>query len=210
VRSVALACSLAAILAISAFGQVTTATKKYTTTADFNLGTIFNLDTSTPDQLQISAVTTTFNVMWVAHAGEDTISKVDTTNGRELARYKTWFTGSGPYPTHLGNPYAGGAPSRTAVDSEGNVYVANRHFDGRSPVVIKILSNTFIDRNGNGTADTSSDANNNGTISGAELLPLVDADLDGVIDPNEIQDERRLGDSAAKLRGQCTRPLSVD
>jgi hypothetical protein len=179
----------AVLFAFPASAQVTAGSKKYTTTADFNLGTSFNVSTA-GNQVQLSAVVTTFNIMWIANAGEDTVSKVDTTTGKELARYKIWFTGSPGYGTHLGNPYAGAAPSRTAVDSDGNVYVGNRHFDGRAPVLLKILSSGFIDRNGNTVADTSNDANNNGVIEPGEMLPLVDTNANGVIDPSEIRDER--------------------
>jgi hypothetical protein len=178
-----------ALAAAPVIAQVTAASKKYTTTADFNLGTAFNVDT-TGDQVDLAAVVTTFDIMWIANAGEDTVSKVDTVTGRELARYRIWFTGTGAYPAHLGNPYAGAAPSRTAVDSDGNVYVGNRHFDGRAPVLLKILSTGFVDRNGNGVEDTSTDTNNNGTIEPAEMLPLVDTNGNAIIDVSEIQDER--------------------
>jgi hypothetical protein len=169
--------------------QVNAATKKYTTTVDFNAGTAFNVDTS-GNQVDLADVITTFPVLWVANAGEDTVSRVDTTTGKETGRYKTWFTGTPGYGTHLGNAYAGAAPSRTAVDTDGNVYVGNRHFDNRAPVLLKILSSGFIDRNGNGVEDTSADANNNGVIDPAEIKPLVDTNGNQIIDPNEIQDER--------------------
>src|SRR4030095_7348197 len=57
-------------------------------------------------------------------------------------------------------------------------------------LLIKILASGGIDRNGNGVIDTSSDLNNDGVISGAEILPLADADGDFIIDQSEIQDER--------------------
>jgi hypothetical protein len=187
--ALALAVCVAMLSALPVSAQVNAATKKYTTTADFGLGTAFNVDT-TGNQVDLAAVVTTFPLMWIANAGEDTVSKVDTTTGKELGRYRTWFTGTPGYPAHLGNPYGGAAPSRTAVDTDGNVYVGNRHFDGRAPVLLKILSGTFIDRNSNGVADTSTDANNNGVIDPGEMLPLVDSNANGVIDPSEIQDER--------------------
>jgi hypothetical protein len=210
--SSALLAALAALVLFPAPGaaQVSAASKKYTTTADFNLGTLFNVDTSVPNQLQLATVVTTFNLMWIANAGEDTVSKIDTTTGKELGRYKTWFTGSGPYGNHFGDPYQAAAPSRTAVDSEGNVYVANRHFDGRNPVVLKILSSGFIDRNSNGTAETSADANNNGKIEPGEMLPLVDTNLNGVIDPGEIQDERIAWATAIPQANGLGRSLAID
>jgi hypothetical protein len=184
----AVVCTIA-VLAIPVSAQVTAASKKYTTTPDFNLGTSFNVDTS-GDQVDLADVVTTFPVMWISNAGEDTVSRIDTTNGKEVGRYKTWFTGQAGYPAHLGNPYAGAAPSRTAVDQDGNVFVGNRHFDGRAPVLLKILSSGYVDRNNNGMEDTSTDANNNGVIDPGEMKALVDLDLDAIIDDNEIQDER--------------------
>jgi hypothetical protein len=187
---VATTCAIAAVVTIPLWAQVNAASRKYTTTADFNQGTSFNVDT-TGNQVDLADVVTTFPVLWIANAGEDTVSRIDTSTNKEVGRYRTWFTGSAPaYPTHLGNPYAGAAPSRTAVDVEGNVFVANRHFDGRAPVLLKILASGFIDRNANGVEDTSTDANNNGTIDVGEMLPLVDANANALIDQNEIQDER--------------------
>lgn len=189
-KPVAAICAGVLLAALPLAAQVTSATKKYTTTADFGLGTAFNVDTA-GNQVDLADVVTTFPVLWVANAGDDTVSRVDTTTGKEVGRYRTWFTGSAAaYPPHLGNAYAGGAPSRTAVDQQGNVYVGNRHFDGRAPVLIKILSGSYIDRNGNGTEETSKDTNNNGVIDPGEMLPLVDANNDGVIQQSEIQDER--------------------
>lgn len=184
-----LACLVLISGALPVTGQVTAATKKYTTTGDFGLGTAFNVDTAN-NQVDLADVVSTFPVLWVANAGEDTVSRVDTTTGKEVARYRTWFTGTPGYATHLGNAYAGAAPSRTAVDQEGNVYVGNRHFDGRAPVLLKILSSGFIDRNGNGVEDTSKDLNNNGVIEPGEMLALVDSNANQVIDSSEILDER--------------------
>ena len=208
----ATAASFLLTLAPDASAQVNAAVKKYTTTADFNQGTLFNVDTSVPNQLQLSTVVTTFNIMWIANAGEDTVSKVNTTNGREVARYKTWFTGSAGYPDHLYNAYAGAAPSRTAVDSQGNVYVANRHFDGRPPSVLKILASGFVDRNGNGVENTSTDTNGNGTIEPGERIQLVDSNANGVLEPNELLDERVawVATLPATENGNLGRSLAID
>ena len=142
-----------------------------------------NYDAPNSNQLQLSAVGTTFPVMWIANAGEDTVSKFDTTNNVELARYRTWFgpAGQAGHRSHLGNAYSGPAPSRTAVDISGNAYVLNRFFENKRPVLLKILAEGFVDRNGNGVMDTSSSS-----------TPMVMGDLNGndQIDPNEITDER--------------------
>jgi hypothetical protein len=171
------------------------ASKTYTLDADFSLGILSGVNfTVVPNQLQLNSVGTTFPIMWVANAGEDTISKFDTTANREIARYRTWFGPSGQagHINHPGNAYSGPAPSRTAVDVDGNAYVLNRFFSGGRviPVLIKILAEGFVDRNGNGVADTSSDLDNNGIIAGAEIKAMADLNSNGILDPNEITDER--------------------
>ena len=116
--------------------------------------------------------------------GEDTVSKIDTKNNKEVARYRTWFGPKRPagllQPPR--RPWSGPAPSRTAVDKDGNAYVLNRHFEGRPAVLLKILASGGIDRNGNGVIDTSLDANDNGTIDTAEIIPLADSNSNGVLD----------------------------
>lgn len=171
--------------------------KTYTLDADFALGILdgVNYDAPNSDQLQLNAIGTTFPVAWIANAGEDTVSKFDTILNKEIARYRTWFgpAGQAGHFGHLGNAYSGAAPSRTAVDINGNAYVLNRHFSqgtSSAGVVIKILAEGFIDRNGNGVMDTSFDANDDGIIDASEMLPLADTNGNGIIDENEIQDER--------------------
>ena len=57
-------------------------------------------------------------------------------------------------------------PSRTAVDINGDVWVANRAFGGQSSVT-KIANSLkdCVDRNGNGTIETSKDLNADGIIT---------------------------------------------
>lgn len=180
-----------------AFGHADAGSVTYTLDADFDVGTLQNVNHDNPnnDQLQLNLSGVGFPILWIANAGEDTLSEFDTTQqvgspGREVARFHTWFS-SGVNSAGGGHgAWEGPAPSRTAVDVDGNAYVLNRHFDGRSAVLLKILANGFIDRNANGVADTSKDINNDGVIQATEMMPLLDADADGVIDPNEIQDER--------------------
>ena len=152
-----------------------------------------NHDAPNSNQLQLNVVGTTFPVLWIANAGEDTVSKFDTVNNRELARYRTWFGPAGQpgHVNHLNDAFNGPAPSRTAVDIQGNAYVLNRHFEStRTPVLIKILSEGGIDRNGNGVIDTSADGNSDGIIGGVEIKNLADTNGNGIIDDSEIQDER--------------------
>lgn len=169
----------------SAWGQ-SCAPVTYTLDADFDLGTLFNVNHNAPnnDQLQLNTVISAFPNLWIANAGEDTVSKLDANTGKEVARYRTWFNGG------IHGAWSGPAPSRTAVDGAGNVYALNRHFDGRPALLVKILTTGGIDRNGNSQIDTSVDLNNDGVISGAELIPLTDANSNGKLDPAELADER--------------------
>ena len=163
--------------------------KTYTLDADFAQGALdgVNYDAPNGDQLQLNAVGTTFPVAWIANAGEDTVSKFDTNLNKEVARYRTWFGPAGQpgHFNHLGNAYSGPAPSRTAVDINGNAYVLNRHFNqgvDSAGVVLKILAEGFIDRNANGVMDTSADSNDDGIIDDSEMLPLADSNGNGIPD----------------------------
>jgi len=176
-------------------GSALAGTTVYTLDGDFDQGTLVGVNHSAPnnDQLQLNVGGSSFPTLWIANAGEDTLSKIDsnevtgppTKPGREIARYRTWFNGG----THAHDAWNGPAPSRTAVDKEGNAYVANRWFGGY-PTILKILNNTYIDRNGNGSLDTVVDTNNDGSIQIGEMKALVDSNGNGLIDDNEIQDER--------------------
>ncbi|MBE3136604.1 MAG: DUF3494 domain-containing protein [Thermoplasmata archaeon] len=181
--------------------------KVYTTDADFDEGTLTNLEhTTVHNQLQmIPGQVTAFPNMWVANAGEDSLSKWDTNENKELARYHTWF---GPLAYH--DPWSGVAPSRTCVDSEGNCYVANRHFDGPPADVIKIYATNWIDRNHDGHLNTSWDINSDGTITADEMLPMTDLNMNNRIDDNEIVDERVAWVASVGGGGELGRSLAID
>jgi hypothetical protein len=190
-RRFALAPLVAALMIAS--GGALAGSVTYTLDNHFDQGTLQNVNHNAPDndQLQLNITGTGFPVLWIANAGEHTLSKFDTTQqgaspGREVARYYTWFSSQGP----SNNAWGGPAPSRTAVDIDGNAYVLNRHFEGRTPLLLKILANGFVDRNSNGTLDTSGDANNDGVIQSSEMKPLLDSNANSIVDDSEIQDER--------------------
>ncbi|MFH1916538.1 MAG: hypothetical protein ABIJ21_04695 [Nanoarchaeota archaeon] len=162
--------------------------KTWTTNLDFDLGILNGVEhDSVPDELHlILGESFTLPLLWVANAGDPSVSKFDTDTGKELARYKTWFGVLGSFGSH-----SGPAPSRTAVDTDGNVFVANRHFDSNKPAeVVKILVDDWIDRNDNGVLDTSFDADFDGEIQIDEMYPLDDLNMNNIVDDDEILDER--------------------
>lgn len=124
----------------------------------------------------LGTVGSTFDLLWVANAGDDTVSKIDTKNNVELARYRTWFD------VGVHSAWGGPAPSRTAVDSDGNVFVANRHFDGKPARLMKILATGGIDRNNNGVIDTSTGP--------TDVKALIDTNGNDALDAAELSDER--------------------
>ena len=123
------------------------ASRVYTLNADFNQGSLINLTTSTPDQLQLDSTARSFNFMWVAVSSKGTVVKINTETGQIIGEY---FTSPNGQPRD---------PSRTTVDQNGNVWATNRA--GNSVVHIGLVENgQCVDRNGNGVIDTSTAANN--------------------------------------------------
>lgn len=123
----------------------------YTLDADFDEGTLVNVNHDTPDQLQLDSVATPFDFIWVAASARGTIIKIDTQNGIVLGEYLSAPDGRGRNP------------SRTTVDGNGNVWAGNRAESGiingvihGSAVKIGLEENgQCVDRNGNGVIDTS-------------------------------------------------------
>ena len=118
--------------------------------------------------------------IYVANAGEDTVSKIDINSNTEVARYATWFTAPDPnHVPHLWNAWTGPAPSRIAQDSAGNAYVLNRFFSPHLPVLLKIAP-------AGGTPGT--DTSNAPTM----VLPITEtiSSTPVHIDPGETKDVR--------------------
>ncbi len=176
-----------ALLALPASGLAAGAT--WTSDADFDTGSLVDVNHDSPngDQLQLNdAVTSTFPVLWVANAGEDTVSKIDTNTNTEIGRYCVGLATIGQQGcTGTHGAWSGPAPSRTAVDADGNVYVGIRHFDSRSAEVVKILAEGGIDRNSSGTIETSTNST---------PLASIDSNSNGLLDCDattcESADER--------------------
>jgi len=202
-----LAAALAAALAPQ-LGQA--ASRTYTLNTDFSLGTIENLNfTAVPNQLQVNLVGVGSKYIFVANHNEDSVSKFDTTDikdangnitapGKEVARYKTFASAIGASN--------GGHPSRIAIDVDGNAYVLNRMDGyGTPPYMMKILVDSAIDRNGNGTIETSEETNGTAGIQPAEMKPL------GANDNASIADERvawikPIGTGTSFGRSACIAP----
>ncbi len=133
--------------------------KTYTTNADFALGTMVGLK-STSDRLEFSDHWDTLPYLWVPNSATGTVSKVDAVVGKERGRYRV-----GPNSTV--------DPGVAAVDLEGSCWVGNR---GAGTVVkIGLFENGgCADRDGSGAIDTSRDRNSDGDISGNEILAWGD------------------------------------
>ena len=177
----------------------------FTTPADFSNGSLFNtLIGTSPDILNLSpsGETTLLPFIWIANSGEGSVSLFNTQTGKELGRYRT-----GP------NSVGGGlSPSRIGVAGDGSAWVANRA-PGLQGSVIKVMNEGFIDRNGNGIVDTSTDRNSNGRIDPDELMAW-DANNDGQPDDEKISFSIPVGRNPAnptELRSNgVARALAVD
>ena len=103
-------------------------------------------------ELDIGKSNVNLSNIWIANSSEQSVSKLNTKTGQEMARYKTC-----------------GSPSRTSVDLNGDVWVGCRSDGG----VLKIINDTktCVDKNGNGVIDTSTDINGNGKIDSNEMKP---------------------------------------
>ncbi len=111
---------------------------------------------------------------WIANDIDAKVTRLDTRDGSQLARYDSALRDGSNHAEPLDtlcdrdktNPQPGGnCPSRTSVNLQGAVYVANRAF-GRQGTVTKIagFEEDCIDRNHDGTIQTSHDVNGNGRI----------------------------------------------
>lgn len=132
--------------------------KTYTVDADFDLGAAVNVEHQTVhDQLQLATSLDTLPFIWIPNSGEGSVSKLNTITGKEVARYRVCGATNAQC-------------SRTTIDQMGNCWVANRQ-RGTAVKIGLLEAGQYVDRNGNGVADTSRDLNNDGEISGAEMLP---------------------------------------
>ncbi len=105
--------------------------------------------------LVISTEVREANYLWVPNTAESTLSRWDASTGRELARYRVGLP-AGECPGSCCFSDGCNMPSRVAIDGRGDAYVANRGF-AMQGTVSKIAADVrdCVDRNGNGTIDTS-------------------------------------------------------
>ncbi len=133
------------------------------------------------DQSQVE-----YNFIWVANSydlDQGTVSKIDGDLITEAGRYLTVTCDSNPSTPECDDIYGEliqtsyNYPSRTAVDFDFNVWVANRAYYGGIPSVTKIANDPAdcIDRNGDGIKNTSADHDGDGQID-------TDCNGDGVPD----------------------------
>ncbi len=127
----------------------------YTTDADFAEGTMVGLE-STNDELELSEGWDALPYLWVPNSVTGTVSKIDTATGAELGRYET-----GPDPLV--------DPGVAAVDLQGSCWVGNR-IAGTVVKIGLVENGGCVDRNGDGEIETSTDSNNDGNITGSEML----------------------------------------
>ncbi|MEN8177276.1 MAG: hypothetical protein ABFS39_01480 [Pseudomonadota bacterium] len=125
----------------------------YTTTLEFNSGSLINVTADAiPDQVQLLDTGEAFNFIWVAASARGTIVKINTETGAVLGEYQS-------APDLMARN-----PSRTTVDANGNVWAGNRNeaSGGLGSVVhIGLEENgQCVDRNSNGTIETSSGLGN--------------------------------------------------
>eukprot|EP00804_Cyclotella_cryptica_P026132 CCRYP_013024-RA/>CCRYP_013024-RA protein AED:0.41 eAED:0.41 QI:456/1/1/1/0.75/0.6/5/1308/423 len=171
-------------------GRKAVENKEYTSDEDFDLGTSVNVNHDLPNQLQLDSKATPFNFIWIPISNLGLVVKVDTNTGSILGTYRT-----------SPESHGWGDPSRTTVDSDGSVWVANRNniYEGQGSIVhIGLLENNQCeDRDGIPGIHTSSSD-----------IPLDWTDATGSRGIDTAQDECIV--HYTKVRSLGTRHLSVD
>jgi DNA-binding beta-propeller fold protein YncE len=153
----------------------------YTTDADFEQGTLVDVNYDPPnnDQLQLDTTGTPFAFVNVAATGRGTIVRINAETGITIGEYRTAPEG------------LNASPSRTSVDSLGNVWTANRDiFAEQEGSVVKIgivVGGTRVNIDASG--ETISDDNGDYLEGPFDYNTCIDRDGDGL-----IRTSRGLGD----------------
>lgn len=188
---------MSGFLTIAAFfllaSQAAAGSAIYTTNLQFDTGSSINVVHLTPDQLSLDETTKPFPFVWVAVSTKGTVVKIDATTGAVLGEYNTAPSGRAT------------DPSRTTVDKNGSVWVSNRgeYANGMGSIThIGLKENgQCVDRNGNGSIDTS-------TAYG-DIRPWTNAgDVDSLGGVTTAQDECII--HYVRVNSTGTRHISVD
>jgi streptogramin lyase len=158
----------------------------YTSDADFDRGALVNLNHDGPNhnQLQLNETTGTFPFIWVSLSQRCTIAKINTATGAILGEFRTIADGVGCNES-----------SRTTVALDGSVWMGHRGPGGVTHIGLAEL-NQCLDRNGNGTIDTSTGygdvkpwSGGTSLVANAEdecILHHVDTDAHGLGDSRHM------------------------
>lgn len=148
IRSAALALVVATALTVVSPTPASAAHEQWTYTldADFDQGTLNNVVHNIPDQLQLDDTTTPFPFIWIPLTERGTIVKIDTATGEIKGTY---------HATSEGDPAP--STSRTTVANDGSVWAGNRT-EGTVIHIGNLEAGGCVDRNGNGTIETSTGA----------------------------------------------------
>jgi PKD repeat protein len=127
----------------------------YSTEEDFGQGELVGLDAS-GDALALEAGWSSLPFIWIPNTEEGTVSRLSTASGLEVARYRT-------------GPDRDLVPSGIAVDLDGSCWVGN--FAAGTVVKIGLEDRgDCVDRDLDGAITTSRDSDDDGQITGSELL----------------------------------------
>jgi streptogramin lyase len=158
----------------------------YTTDAQFDQGTLTDVNHDAPNmnQLQLNLTETPFAFVNVAASGRGTIVRINADTGGIMGEYRTAPKGAAGDFT----PY----PSRTSTDSLGNVWTANRDVVGGSVVKLGIVvggTRVSVIVNENDETEVIEDPNGDYLAPPYDYNSCIDRDNDGL-----IRTSRRLGD----------------
>jgi YVTN family beta-propeller protein len=161
------------VLGICFVGHSAHADQTYTLDADFDQGTLQNVNHDPPssDRLELNAIATPFPFINIAASGRGTIVRIDTEAGAILGEYRTAPEGRDRNPT------------RTAVDLFGNVWASNSDESG----LIDSLPHGSVVKIGLITGGERVNSDGTPNPEGDYLAPpfaystCVDRDADGLI-----------------------------
>jgi streptogramin lyase len=170
-RLSAVALALATLLVGAQAGAQT---KVWTTTADFDQGTLNNVsDTKFANQVVLGPTPVSqTHLVWATNYLYGYVVRIDSQTGKQTSRFDSALvtingtaTGAQAAQTYCDFASTGNCPGRVAVDTNGDVWIVNRAFNQQG-TLSKFSGNLAhcIDRNNNGVIDTSFDKNNDGLI----------------------------------------------